>query len=92
MNDLWSFNYHKGPAMLNGVCRAADEVQALEVATAWCRANNCRPPAGIRPFILAGPEILGVNDATQANVGVVVETKTPTKFTETLKAAFGVTS
>ena len=55
---IWSFTYHKGPQPLTGHVYAKDEAEALAVATKWCEVNRRRPPAGVQPFIVAGPSIL----------------------------------
>lgn len=79
--NLWQFLYHRGPAPLSAVCQASSDVKAMEVATAWCRKNNFRPPASVRPFIVAdesilreasGPEPLPIPDAVGATTGVHV--------------------
>ncbi len=59
---IWSFTYHKGPQPLTGHVYARDEVEALAVATKWCEVNRRRPPAGVQPFIVAGPSILQVEE------------------------------
>lgn len=54
---LWMFSCGS-PA--NYVIEAGDEREAMAVATAYCRSKGIRPPAVVRPFIVATPEILGL--------------------------------
>lgn len=66
---IWQFNYHRGSAPLVGMIETTtpgsptevseeDHRLALAVAVAWCNTNGARPPAGIRPMILADESIL----------------------------------
>ena len=58
---LWSFMYHRGPAPLQGIIETEapdDERVAMAVATIWCQANGMRPPASVRPMILADESIV----------------------------------
>ena len=56
---LWTFGYKKNPAPATTAnIEAVDERQAVEVAQAWCAANNARFFGAVRPFCVAGPEIL----------------------------------
>jgi hypothetical protein len=62
---IWSFMYHKGPAHYFGHVEtdgdAMDETAqgiALEIATRWCETERARPPAQVKPFILATEAIL----------------------------------
>lgn len=59
MDNLWSFIYHRGPASLTGIVRASSEAKAIEVVDRWCRNNNFRPPASVRPMVVADESILG---------------------------------
>ena len=55
---FWTFYYHDGPAPKFGKVEARDEAWALRVATRWCLQNGKRPPASVRPDILATEDIL----------------------------------
>ena len=57
---LWSFMYHKGPAHFYGCVEteSSEEQVGLDVATAWCESTGCRPPASVKPMILADERIL----------------------------------
>lgn len=57
-DNLWQFNYKKGPAPKSGVVRGKDEDEGYRVAVRWCELNGCRPPAKVFPMILADAAIL----------------------------------
>jgi hypothetical protein len=63
MTNLWTFGYKVGSApATRGVVEALDEAEAFAVAQAWCRSQGSAvrgPFDRVRPFVLAGPEILG---------------------------------
>ena len=53
LDNLWSFNFHKGKAFKTAIVRAKDERTAIQVAAEWCRQNGYRAPAGILPMVVA---------------------------------------
>lgn len=55
---LWTFYYKVGPAPMYGTVEARDEGLALKVAARWCQKNGHRPPASVKPLILATEAIL----------------------------------
>lgn len=59
-DNIWSFNYKKGPAPMSAHVRAKDERTAMAVATRWCESQNARPPAKMFPFIVADETILTI--------------------------------
>ena len=56
---IWEFTYHKGPAQLQGRVTAATQELGYLTAVEACKRANCRPPASVRPFVMADEEILG---------------------------------
>ena len=66
LDNLWSFNFHKGKAFKTAIVRAKDERTAIQVAAEWCRQNGYRAPAGILPMVVADEGILppGVGEVT----------------------------
>lgn len=94
---IWQFRYHRGPASLEGQVETAtnDPTLGLKVASAWCLKNGCRPPASVRPFMLADESILigfkfpgeteePLPDAVAATTG----TAEPVGVIQSLKNAF----
>ncbi len=63
MNEnIWQFNYKKGPALLSSYIEAKDERTAVLVAQALAAKKNARFVGNVRPFIEADESILGVPD------------------------------
>lgn len=84
--NLWSFNYRKGPVLVPGIVRARDEATAFLVATAWCERNGCRPCARVTPMILADESILklpfGPREEESGELALPVEATTAVNVTE----------
>ena len=81
LENLWSFNYRKGPAPLSSIVRAKDEREAIAVARAWCeRQEGCRFVGAVRPMIVADATILGLPSGPAEvgePVGAVAATTAP---------------
>ena len=56
---LWQFNYHRGSAPLSAIVEARDQEWAMEVAKEWCKRSGNRPPAAVRPMVVADESIVG---------------------------------
>lgn len=57
--QIWTFGYKKNPQPATTACVAGEnEAEAVRVAQRWCEINNARFFGSVRPFVVAGPEIL----------------------------------
>ena len=74
LENLWSFNYHRGPAFKTAIVRARGEVMALAVASAWCLKNGLRAPSGVLPMVVADESIL-MSEPLRAEAAAVVQEK-----------------
>ena len=82
-DQLWQFNYKKGPAPMTSIVRASSEERAYLVAQRWCEKQGYRAPAAVRPMIVADESTLletappavrsGVTDPIGATTRVMSE-------------------
>ena len=90
---LWQFNYHRGSAPLSAIVEARDQEWAMEVAKEWCKRSGNRPPAAVRPMVVADESIVGpqfgatVNSAVDpvAHIGQPSATSGSTSINKTLR-------